>query len=83
VVLANRGLVPVVAAGVADAGVYILNPGLRFFPVVADLILQLNARWALRKAVSCRLKQLSGAWTVPSLRVAKRAIPRSIGSTAQ
>jgi hypothetical protein len=53
--------VQVVAAGIADAGVDRWTRAFAFFQLLLNLVLRLIACCALRKAVSCRLKLLSGA----------------------
>lgn len=64
----GRGLVRLVAAGVANTGVYMLDAGFRLLPIVIlNLLLRLMARCALRTAASCRLKRLRGARSLTSL----------------
>ena len=74
----GRGLVQVVAASIGDARMDALDSGRGFFQLLLNLTLRLIARWHRRRRASCFLKLLSGATNVPSLIVAKRAIPTSM-----
>ena len=50
-VLADRGLVQVVAAGVADAGIDFWTRAFAFLQLLLNFVLQLITRWALLRAV--------------------------------